>query len=93
MRFAILIDKTLTGFSAHVPDLPGCVAAGETREETLELIREAIALHLEGMRQHGETVPEPTSSFEYVEVGRQEGDELPGESFTRILFGPPHGIG
>jgi len=64
-----LIDKTLTGFSAHVPDLPGCVAAGETREETLELIREAIALHLEGMRQHGETVPEPTSSFEYVEVG------------------------
>jgi predicted RNase H-like HicB family nuclease len=69
MRFAILIDKTLTGFSAHVPDLPGCVAAGETREETLELMREAIALHLEGMRQHGETIPEPTSSFEYVEVG------------------------
>ena len=65
MRFAILIDKTLTGFSAHVPDLPGCVAVGEI----LELIREAIALHLEGMRQHGETVPEPTSSFEYVEVG------------------------
>ena len=69
MRFAILIDKTLTGFSAHVPDLPGCVAAGATWEETLELIREAIALHPEGIRQHGETVPEPTSSFEYVEVG------------------------
>jgi predicted RNase H-like HicB family nuclease len=45
------------------------VAAGATWEETLELIREAIALLLEGMRQHGETVPEPTSSFEYVEVG------------------------
>ena len=93
MRFAILIENTLTGFSAHVPDLPGCVAAGETREETLELIWEAIALHLEGMRQHGETVPQPTSSFEYVEVGRQEGGEPPGESLARIPFCPPHGIG
>ena len=93
MRFAILIENTLTGFSAHVPDLPGCVAAGATREETLELIREAIALHLEGMRQHGETVPQPTSSFEYVEVGRQEGGEPPGESLARIPFCPPHGIG
>ena len=68
MRFAILIDKTLTGFSAHVPDLPGCVAAGETREETLQLIREAIVFHIEGMRLHGEIIPEPTSSFDYVEV-------------------------
>ncbi len=68
MRFAILIDKTATGYSAHVPDLPGCVAAGETREETLQLIREAVAFHIEGMRQHGETVPEPTSSCEYVDV-------------------------
>ncbi len=68
MRFAILIENTLTGLSAHVPDLPGCVAVGETRDEILELMREAIALHLEGMRQHGETVPVPTSSFEYVEV-------------------------
>ncbi len=93
MRFAILIVNTLSGFSAHVPDLPGCVAAGETREETLELIREAIALHLEGMRQHGETVPQPTSSFEYVEVGRQEGGEPPGESLARIPFCPPHEIG
>jgi predicted RNase H-like HicB family nuclease len=68
MRFAILIDKTATGYSAHVPDLPGCVAAGETREETLQLIREAIAFHIEEMRQHGESVPEPTSICEYVEV-------------------------
>ncbi len=68
MRFAILIDQTATGYSAHVPDLPGCVAAGETREETLQLIREAIAFHIEGMRRHGESVPQPTSSCEYVEV-------------------------
>ena len=50
MRIAILIDKTATGYSAHVPDLPGCIAAGETREETLQLIREAIAFHIEAMR-------------------------------------------
>jgi predicted RNase H-like HicB family nuclease len=68
MRFAILVDRTATGFSAHVPDLPGCVAAGETKEETVQLIREAIEFHIEGMRQHGEPIPEPTSSCEYVEV-------------------------
>ena len=68
MRYAILIEKTATGYSAHVPDLPGCVAAGETREETNDLIREAIAFHLEGMRLHGEPLPEPASMCDYVEV-------------------------
>jgi predicted RNase H-like HicB family nuclease len=68
MRYAILLEPTKTGFSAHVPDLPGCVAAGETWEEALNLIREAIAFHLEGMRLHGESIPEPTSTCEYVEV-------------------------
>ena len=68
MRFAILIDQTATGFGAHVPDLPGCVAAGTTLEETGELIREAIAFHLEGMRLNGEILPQPTSICEYVEV-------------------------
>ena len=68
MRFAVLIEPTATGYSGHVPDLPGCVAAGETRDETIELLREAVEFHLEGMRLHGETTPEPTSTFEYVEV-------------------------
>lgn len=68
MRYAILIEKTATGFSAHVPDLPGCIAAGVTRAETGDLIREAIEFHLEGMRLHGEPLPEPTSMCEYVEV-------------------------
>jgi predicted RNase H-like HicB family nuclease len=62
------MEPTRTGFSAHVPDLPGCVAAGETREETLDLIQEAIAFHLEGMRLHGESIPAPASICEYVEV-------------------------
>jgi predicted RNase H-like HicB family nuclease len=72
MRYLVLIEPTATGFSAHVPDLPGCIAAGETRDETLQLIREAVAFHLEGMRVHGEVIPQPSSVSDYVEV------ELPG---------------
>ena len=68
MRYAVLVEKTRTGFSAHVPDLQGCVAAGETQEETIQLIREAIEFHLEGMKLHGEMVPAPASMCEYVEV-------------------------
>lgn len=68
MRYAVLVEKTRTGYSAHVPDLQGCVAAGETREETIQLIREAIEFHLEGMQLHGETIPAPTSMCESVEV-------------------------
>jgi predicted RNase H-like HicB family nuclease len=70
MRYAVLMEGTATGFSAHVPDLPGCVVAGETREETLNLIREAIEFHLEGMQLHGESIPEPTATCEYVEVAK-----------------------
>jgi predicted RNase H-like HicB family nuclease len=51
-----------------VPDLPGCVAAADTHEETISLIREAIGFHLEGMQHAGEEVPEPTSLVEYVET-------------------------
>lgn len=69
MRYLVLIEQTPTGFSAHVPDLPGCIAAGETRDETLQLIREAVAFHLDGMRLHGETIPPPTSEGDYVEIG------------------------
>jgi len=68
MRFLILIEATATGFSAHVPDLPGCVAAGETREETMQLIRDAVVFHLEGMRLHGEAIPQPCSASDYMEV-------------------------
>jgi predicted RNase H-like HicB family nuclease len=53
---------------AYVPDLPGCVAAGESREEVLSLIREAIALHLEGLKEQGQPIPAPTSTSDHVEV-------------------------
>ena len=68
MRYAIVIEKGATSYGAYVPDLPGCVAAAETRGEALQLIREAIELHIEEMRKEGLPVPEPLSSAEYVEV-------------------------
>jgi predicted RNase H-like HicB family nuclease len=66
MRYAVLFEQTETGYSAHVPDLPGCVAAGTTFEETTDLIREAIAMHLAGMIEDGEAIPEPKTIAEYV---------------------------
>lgn len=68
MRYAIVVEKGPTSYGAYVPDLPGCVAAAETREEVLQLIREAIEFHLEEMRKEGLAAPEPSSSAEYVEV-------------------------
>lgn len=66
MRYAVLFEQTGTGYSAHVPDLPGCVAAGATLEETTELIREAIGMHLAGMVEDGEAIPEPKTIAEYI---------------------------
>ena len=68
MRYAVVVEKGETSFGAYVPDLPGCVAAGETKEEVLQLIHEAIEFHVEGLREDGQPIPEPSSSIEYVEV-------------------------
>jgi predicted RNase H-like HicB family nuclease len=68
MRYAVIIEEGENSFGAYVPDLPGCAAAAETREELLKLIREAIDFHIEGLREDGLPVPEPSSSVEYVEV-------------------------
>lgn len=69
MRYMVVIERGEEGFGAYVPDLPGCIAAGESREEVLALIREAVELHLEAMREEGLATPPPSSSGEYVEVG------------------------
>ena len=61
MNFAVIYEKSTTGYSAYVPDLPGCIAAGATFEETAELIRGAIEMHLESMREDGDSIPEPTT--------------------------------
>jgi len=69
VRYVVIVEQGEKSFGAYVPDLPGCVAVGETKEEALRLIREAIELHLEEMREEGLPIPEPSSSSEYVEVG------------------------
>lgn len=68
MRYAILIEQGETSYGAYVPDLPGCVAVGETLAEVMALIQEAIEFHIEGMKEEGLSVPVPKTSAEYVEV-------------------------
>ncbi len=68
MRYAVIVEEGEASFGAYVPDLPGCVAVSETKEEVLVLIQEAIEFHLEGMREDGQPIPEPSSSIEYIEV-------------------------
>ena len=68
MRYAIVIEQAEGNFSAYVPDLPGCVATGATLSEAEAEIREAIALHLEGLQEDGMPVPPSLSQVEYVEI-------------------------
>ncbi|MDA2934077.1 type II toxin-antitoxin system HicB family antitoxin [Acidobacteria bacterium AH-259-D05] len=68
MRYIVIVEKTERNYGAYVPDLPGCVAVAESKGEVLKLIREAIEVHLESMREEGTPVPEPTTSSEFVEV-------------------------
>ena len=70
MRYAIVIEKAAANYAAYVPDLPGCVVTGATIEETEKLIREAIELHLEGLRADGLPIPPAISQVEYVEVSK-----------------------
>jgi predicted RNase H-like HicB family nuclease len=69
MKYLIILEPTATGFSAYSPDLDGCVAAGDGREETIDLMREAINFHLEGMVEEGLAIPAPHSEAAVVEVG------------------------
>ena len=68
MRYAVVIEKTETGYSAYVPDLPGCVSVGRTREEMDRNMREAIELYLDELREQGAPIPLPTTDTEYIAV-------------------------
>ena len=68
MRYAIVIEKGEGNYSAYVPDLPGCVAVGDTVEETRREVQEAIEFHIEALRADGLPVPEPSSHVRYVDV-------------------------
>ena len=68
MKYAIVIERTPSGYSAYVPDLPGCVAAADSYQTAEQLIREAVAFHLEAFRGDGDPIPEPRTSVALVEV-------------------------
>lgn len=68
-KYAVVIEKAEGNHSAYVPDLPGCVATGRTVEETEQNIREAVRFHLDGIREDGLPIPEPTTVCDYVDAG------------------------
>ena len=68
MRYAVVIERAESNYSAYVPDLPGCVAVGSTIKEAENEIREAIKFHIDGMKEDGLPIPTPSSSVEYIEV-------------------------
>ena len=68
MKYMVVVEKGDSSYGAHVPDLPGCMAAADTREEVLRLIKEAIELHIDGLRKAGETIPPPSSASEVITV-------------------------
>ncbi len=71
MRYMVVIEKgkgSNSSYGAYVPDLPGCVAAGKSKEEALKLIEEAIEMHVEALKRDGQTLPKPTTVSEFIEV-------------------------
>ncbi|MBV8053488.1 MAG: type II toxin-antitoxin system HicB family antitoxin [Acidobacteriaceae bacterium] len=68
MKYVVVYEKSETGWGAYVPDLPGVITTGSTKEETQQLIREAIEFHLEGLREDNLPIPEPSASAEVVIV-------------------------
>ena len=68
MKYMVILEEGEASYGAHVPDFPGCIAVGESREEVLGLIREAIELHADGLKEAGVPVPPPSSVSEYIDV-------------------------
>jgi len=68
MNYVVIYEKSSTGWAAYAPDLPGVVTTGQTREQVRELMQEAIEFHLDGMRDDGTPIPEPTTVAAYVEL-------------------------
>jgi len=68
MQYLVIVEKSENGFGAYAPDLPGCIAAAASRGEVISLIREAIEIHIEGLRESGEPIPAPRSQSALVDV-------------------------
>lgn len=67
-RYALVMEKTATGYSAYSPDVPGCAPVGDTEDDTRRNFRDALMAHFQAMHEGGEPIPEPSSSVDYVEV-------------------------
>ena len=72
MKYLIVVEKTATGFSAYSPDVPGCVSTGRTEEETETNMKEAIEFHVDGLKQEGLPVPQPSTKSAYVEISARK---------------------
>jgi predicted RNase H-like HicB family nuclease len=68
MRYAVVIEKASKNYSAYLPDVPGCVSTGKTVAETLSNLREALAMHFQGMIEDGDAIPDPTTLVDYLDV-------------------------
>ena len=68
MDYVVILEKGESSYGAYLPDIPDCVAVGETKEEAIRLIREAVELHLEALRKQGAALPAPLSSIEFIHV-------------------------
>ena len=68
MRYMVIVEKGESSYGAFVPDLPGCIAVGETEQEVIELIQEAIQFHLEDLQTEGQPIPQPVSKSTFIEV-------------------------
>ena len=72
MKYAVIYERTGTGYSAHVPDLPGCIATGRTFEQTRKRMEKAMEMHLSAMRADGDPIPEPTTVTDQIEVAERK---------------------
>jgi predicted RNase H-like HicB family nuclease len=68
MKYLVVVEKSQSGYGAYVPDLPGCIAAAESRDEVVRLIRDAMQFHVEGLKEAGDPVPKPSSQSELIEI-------------------------
>ena len=68
MKYMVVLEKGKSGYGAFVPDLPGCIAVAKTKQEVLDLIKDSIEFHIEGIKEDGDSVPKPHCDFTQVEI-------------------------